>query len=575
MPNSARGFRTSAHTTAGVLGGFRLTRASPILACLLAMAWAGAALAEEPAWKPARLWVACSETDVWVVGASEPRDKALAVLRLWQASGDDVELKPAPSRDWNINGNPVLVAADADALRILYSNNATWAYFGGRREAVPGSNWRDHSDAPPLAWGADPATRILWALAERRSEPAGDGEASTQPAETRPDDSSAVVASPDASDRMVLIELRKGRWHRHDVPVAVEAADAYWLVGHEETAGLFWRSRDGVVRLATFAGDGWSSAEVVARDVDIAEGLVTAWAGTGHDGPVFIVGRPVAEDRVQLHVYQLGEGGWATSDPVLEGNEYLALDPTRCGVGVRGDRLGVARPGAGGGVEFGWGRLDGSGPVRFSTLSTRTPSVPSKPDWMDTVMLGLLLGVLTVVIFSRREQINRPATVPRGFVIAPVWKRAAATLFDIMPAFFVMSACMKVFEGMLELPNDVNLMFERLDDPELMVKLVPFGVVFLMTYGIWCLAWELACGSTMGKRVFSCRVLSADGTVPSPRQIVVRNVIRVIMFAFGLQGLMVTFMMMVLLTRNRQRLGDLLGNTVVVEPGDAPQSAQG
>jgi len=568
MPSSDGVVRRPAHAAAGVAGGSPVKRVSHIFVCLLAMAWTGAAPAEEAAWEPARLWVACNETDVWVVGASEAQGEALAVLRWWHASGAGDALKPAPSRYWDINGNLVRVAADAEALRVVYSNNATWAYFGGKREAVRGSNWRDHSDSPPLAWGGDPSKRILWALAERRAEPIDDPDVATRPAESIPgDDDLALVASPDVSTRLVLIELRRGRWHLHDVPTTIEAADAYWLVGHKGTACLFWRLTDGVVRFATFADGSWSSPETVARDVDNAEGLAAAWAGARREGPVFIVGRPVSGDRVQLHIYLPGEGGWETSDAVREGNEYLELDATRCGVGVRGGRIGIARPVEGGGVEFGWGELDGPGSVRFSKLSARSRTVPDKPDWMETVLLGLLLGVLTVVIFSRREQINRPAVLPQGFVIAPVWKRAAATLFDLAPAFFVTAACLSMFAETLELPDDFELLFERREDPDFVAKLVPFNAVLLLTYGIWCLAWELACGSTLGKRVFGCRVLSADGAVASPRQIVLRNVIRVIMFALAPQGLVVTFMMMVMLTRNRQRLGDLLANTVVVEPG--------
>lgn len=570
MPHSDIAACEQVPAAAGVSGGFRWTRVSHILACLLAMTWAVAAPAEEPQWKPARLWVACSEKTVWVVGVSDPRDEALAVVRFWQASGPDDTLKLKPSRYWDISGNLVRVAAGAEALRVLYSNNATWVYFDGGREAVPGTNWREHSDAPPLAWGGDPAEQAFWALAERATGRTDDTEAAPGPAESHPAaDERTEVTLPDASDRLVLIELRAGRWHRHDVPSAIETADAYWLVGHKKTAGLFWRSPDGVVRFARFAGGAWSPAETVARDVGHEEGFATAWAGARSEGPVFIVGRPGATGgRVRLHVCLPDEAAWAMSEAVREGNDYLELDAKRCGVGVRGGRIGIARPDARGGIEFGWCEVDAAEPVvRFSTLSARAPSVPAERGWMDTVLLGLLLGVLTLVIFSRREQINRPAVMPRGLVLAPVWKRAAAAAFDLMPAVFLTSACLTVFAEPLELPVDFAAMKERMDDPEFLAKLLPFHALLLLAYGIWCVAWELACGTTLGKRIFGCRVLSADGTVAAPRQIVIRNVLRVIMFAFGPQGLTVALMMMVFLTRNRQRLGDLLANTVVVEPG--------
>jgi uncharacterized RDD family membrane protein YckC len=46
----------------------------------------------------------------------------------------------------------------------------------------------------------------------------------------------------------------------------------------------------------------------------------------------------------------------------------------------------------------------------------------------------------------------------------------------------------------------------------------------------------------------------------------VRNVVRTVMVGLGPPGLIITLMTMIILTRNRQRVGDLLARTLVIEP---------
>jgi uncharacterized RDD family membrane protein YckC len=85
--------------------------------------------------------------------------------------------------------------------------------------------------------------------------------------------------------------------------------------------------------------------------------------------------------------------------------------------------------------------------------------------------------------------------------------------------------------------------------------------------------WELATGATPGKMLFGCRVLGINGAPPLTRQIVVRNAARVLeLLAWPL--LLLTLMSMGVLTRNRQRIGDLLADTMVVEPGERPKGAE-
>jgi uncharacterized RDD family membrane protein YckC len=85
------------------------------------------------------------------------------------------------------------------------------------------------------------------------------------------------------------------------------------------------------------------------------------------------------------------------------------------------------------------------------------------------------------------------------------------------------------------------------------------GFVIWMGYGMlfeWI--WH---GQTIGKRALNLRVVDASGRRLEPSQIVMRNLMRA---ADSLPGLYLLGGAALLLTRNYQRLGDLVSNTVVI-----------
>jgi len=79
---------------------------------------------------------------------------------------------------------------------------------------------------------------------------------------------------------------------------------------------------------------------------------------------------------------------------------------------------------------------------------------------------------------------------------------------------------------------------------------------------LYAVATEAAFGQTLGKRLFGVVVVGADGSPCDLRAAAIRNVLRVVDGAFAyLVGVAV-----ILLTDDRQRVGDLLADTVVARP---------
>jgi uncharacterized RDD family membrane protein YckC len=82
-------------------------------------------------------------------------------------------------------------------------------------------------------------------------------------------------------------------------------------------------------------------------------------------------------------------------------------------------------------------------------------------------------------------------------------------------------------------------------------------------YALYGIVFEATLAATPGKLMMRLRVYDYRGQRCSLWSIVIRNVLRVVEFypRFPL----IPTLILVVLTRNRQRIGDLIGGTVVVE----------
>ena len=78
--------------------------------------------------------------------------------------------------------------------------------------------------------------------------------------------------------------------------------------------------------------------------------------------------------------------------------------------------------------------------------------------------------------------------------------------------------------------------------------------------GLYAAVFELVMGSTPGKRIAKCYVVGEGGGPAGAWPIFVRNVLRILEFHF------LAVVLLVFLTPGRQRLGDMLARTTVVEP---------
>lgn len=93
-----------------------------------------------------------------------------------------------------------------------------------------------------------------------------------------------------------------------------------------------------------------------------------------------------------------------------------------------------------------------------------------------------------------------------------------------------------------------------------------FGLAGLLAFAYF-IYFEATYGQTLGKNVMNIVVVKVDGSDADWTASVVRNLLRIVDgFAFYLVGIVVIF-----LTDDDQRLGDIVGDTVVVRTAPASE----
>ncbi len=594
-------------------------------------------------WQASRVWVVGTDDHAWVIGASDMADAALPVLQIWYAGNGAENKSPSllPTLP-PISGNPIAICADSEGLRVLFADLNQVDYFPNKPLA-PGSLWKEECRRPPLAWSGDATKPIVWAVVAKehlvepmapgaidsdedpRGEAAAESDLATDDAEKSalpvdPQRQPPSITVPPSSGH-VLLMLERGVWSRHAITPAAENAERYWIASRDGLPRLFWQSGAQVlVSTRKQNADGitdWSEPTVVVASAVLRH----AWTGDTKAGPIFVALVASSDAAAQVHVFTPdADGRWDRRAILRENLDYLAVDPLRVGVAIARGGIAMARIASGAEVEFAVIDVETWSPVRFEPLSLRRPE-PTRPSrWQDSMALLVALSILTIVMWTRRMQLTTQLALPIGLLPSAVWRRIMATFLDFAPGALLMMPL--ALRAVPELADGADLasIREQLDDPAIQTKLLPFHYGSIIAYGLWCLVWEAIISTTPGKYLFGCRVISVLhrpsetmgapdapaieesssseseepiavvgalrpstlGERPQFRQLAVRNLCRIIMVSIGPPGWIITLMMMGMLSRNRQRVGDLMAGTMVVEEGvpiedrapDEPQDGQ-
>jgi uncharacterized RDD family membrane protein YckC len=220
-----------------------------------------------------------------------------------------------------------------------------------------------------------------------------------------------------------------------------------------------------------------------------------------------------------------------------------------------------------------WAQWDAQGgapaagphPLRALVAERGFQAVKTQYSLITYIALGVIIAT---VMIRRRGILITPVDVKPPYRLASHRTRLAAFAVDWIvfgPALvFAFYPPLEAHEF-----STSRLLEAASLDPTVAAGLLRRWMAAVWAFGFYTAIFEIWLGATPGKRLLKCRVLTESSEPGGAGRMLVRNLCRVLeMYPYMA---FVWTVMLVLLTRNRQRLGDLLGGTIVVERQPAEQ----
>lgn len=200
-----------------------------------------------------------------------------------------------------------------------------------------------------------------------------------------------------------------------------------------------------------------------------------------------------------------------------------------------------------------------------------TDALKSLPDLEAIRRLDLYFNWGVIVLIALATFVLKPQTPPGIFRLPETMKpgrllkRLAAAAVDYLPFLFIsMAAVTPSLPAQPDWPS-----WEEMNSGQVVPPLVVYIAVLgsLVAYMLYCVAMELWKGATPGKMLLGLRVVGDTGQKPGLREVALRNLLKLIELMMVLQVplLMIVPLLVPLLTRYRQRLGDWIARTAVIQ----------
>ena len=196
-----------------------------------------------------------------------------------------------------------------------------------------------------------------------------------------------------------------------------------------------------------------------------------------------------------------------------------------------------------------WTRMDlRENVVPATPLTQIEPSVLKNA--YDLVWVGTLaFATLIMFVFIRRDPEATMLHLPRGMLLADFGRRLAAGVVDLTPCIIIAG---------LAFPTRLDRIYaQNLEHTDGWANMAPAGLMIGLLV-IHTVVSEVFTARTMGKALFGLQVTDLKGRPPNVWQVLVRNLSKI------LDLIVPPLLILILAGPNRQRLGDLVGRTVVV-----------
>jgi len=183
------------------------------------------------------------------------------------------------------------------------------------------------------------------------------------------------------------------------------------------------------------------------------------------------------------------------------------------------------------------------------------------------LIIGLMIAIFAVTFLQRPQRPLHAFELLPDVRPALMWRRMMAAMVDMLP-FWVLSAVIFMPphppETFAEMTAEIQeLLRGRQSPPD---NYIYSYLLMIGLYTAYSTVMELRFGWTLGKRLMKLRVVGHAGTKPSQRDFILRNLVRTVPLCLGNILVMVPLLLIFpLLNRWRQRLGDMLARTAVID----------
>ncbi len=565
-----------------------VSAAAPIvaLAGLLSAAWPAATVRGETSSSKYQLSASSSDSILWLVaGEWDPQEKTFLN---WLAFMDKASPEVRATAGVRVQTGEIARCAVIDqSLHIFFENGFHYRYTRsiGRRElrlpgpVVPEAIAGESKDGLPQLWAvvnSDTAAAVAteWEKTRklRTTQPAGE----IPSKESRNHAQTAPTIGALSTDAYQLVQYTGSDWKPgFAAPDEAASSERLWLCVAGDRHHLFWQKtkQKNEINYAWYENGHWSTDPT----------LVIPLTAPPHEAQAVVINTQlfflalIPDHRVphqlrceswlrQSAPTESGKPSWVELPaPTDAGGKTLLIPAGSAITACFDNRLAVLRMGDKQPEVGFWPLTRGGAPDQpFRPVPLRRKAdEPGTPRGIREFATTLIVAAILLLVFWRRQgSFASPLPLPGGLRITRPGKRAMAAVIDLIPAALVVGWWWRV--PLIEFMNEVNAFSGAPEQiPEPPDELVLAWVWFRILYTSYCLAFEMAWARTPGKWLLRCIVLSESIARPNALQIAIRNLTRLIEFEPFL--MIWPFMLVIFFTRNRQRIGDLLARTVVVE----------
>lgn len=249
---------------------------------------------------------------------------------------------------------------------------------------------------------------------------------------------------------------------------------------------------------------------------------------------------------------------WTFTNPLQKTPDTLLLDPSESTLfATFGRHIAALQYSNDGQLHYATYTTEGTVIQEFTTTSLN-----AQDDHRRANQLQMAMGIIAIIVFAiviiyrRSDAFTLTQPIPQYVQLAPLWRRLVAFALDLIPTIIFMAVVLAEMPEELTDPQSLAEQMNKGHYSMATIKWFFMTSICLTGYFIVC---EVLLGTTPGKMVLRIVTLNIDGTIPKPRQMFLRNVLRFVELFAG-----IFILVAILITRRRQRIGDLLAKTMVV-----------